>query len=396
MNIGGAHTPPLAPASAFRPVAPLFQEHFMTRPRSRSAARGFTLVELLVVIAIIGVLVALLLPAVQAAREAARRMNCQNNAKNIALACLNYESAKGELPPGMVNLPKLSGGHQNGPGFQLLVLPYVEQGAIDGQLSAQIRQRQNENPDNPFDSYEMAQLFKGPMSLYGCPSDDDLSAQLAEEKAAGYQGGSYAGVMGSYYTRKAKLTGNPNPTCDPSNRGGADDCAITGNHSGAVNFDGLLIQHTPVKIKSATDGMSNTLMIGERWYQLRAWTVGGYWTSNPDNPMDSANKPKIPLGPSAGSYIFSCKNVDSRYPINADINVVGCQSTHVAGEHRPQNAPCTNVSMAVNNSMWGSFHPTGANFAFGDGSCQFLSETISMDAFMAMASRNGDDIVTTN
>src|SRR3954464_5141751 len=101
--------------------------------------RGFTLVELLVVIAIIGILVALLLPAIQAAREAARRAQCQANIHNVALAVLNYESAKKILPEGMTFDPTGvtavhgiggSGIIHMGPNWIIKILPYLEDQAV--------------------------------------------------------------------------------------------------------------------------------------------------------------------------------------------------------------------------------------------------------------------------
>lgn len=70
-----------------------------SRPRSRRAAPGFTLIEILVVVAIIALLVAILLPSLLQARYLTYRTVCFNNLNQLGTAMVSYALENRELLP---------------------------------------------------------------------------------------------------------------------------------------------------------------------------------------------------------------------------------------------------------------------------------------------------------
>ena len=221
--------------------------------------RAFTLVELLVVITIIGILIALILPAVQAAREAARMMQCQNNLKQIGLACLAHEQSQGYLPTAGWGY-KFAGDPTRGfderqPGGWLYnILPYLELSNLhdlgaDGNQAA------------------MAACLATPIATYNCPSrraaiafTSDFSFCNVSPSPTVCGRSDYAGSGGDH------LGSDPCGGTGPSSlaQGDAMTASQWANYPGTSDT-GVFYVRCRTCMASISDGTSNTYLAGEKF-----------------------------------------------------------------------------------------------------------------------------------
>ncbi|MDO4576052.1 MAG: DUF1559 domain-containing protein [Planctomycetia bacterium] len=300
---------------------------------------AFTLVELLVVIAIIGMLVGLLLPAVQQAREAARRMSCSNNMRQIGLACHTYAAGHNEkLPPGSDKINDGNGRFS----FLAYILPNVEQLALYQQIDFQATGTAAWNYMS-----SQSEIAATLIPTYVCPSfgENPVSTKASHEFGAL---STYNGNAGAI--RKAS-------------EGRTETVLVRKCVVGDVPHNGLFDWGVEdIRFASVRDGLSNTLMLGEipapkirecvslntYPYYARCWICGSY---------NSNTQP------------FYCAKVCEN-PIN-----------------RPENK-----ANRMNHQSFGSQHPGGCNFAFGDGSVHFVTEGIDFTLYRDLATRNGGEV----
>ena len=359
--------------------------------RARTPVRGFTLIELLVVISIIAVLIALLLPAVQSAREAARRAQCVNNLKQIGIALFNYEGANGVFPPGYIdaqnnpnNTPDLDMG--SGWGWAAQSLSFMEQRSLSNAINFSLAIRSPSSSTAVLTS----------LNVFQCPSDGNQQPCILYDSTfstpiATVGHSNYAAVSG-WEECFMNATGNPQPfylnTSDPADAGQGDPTDGIAGLGVACGFGqagiGMFWRNSNTRIADITDGLSNTLAVGERCsaHSPTTWTGA---VTGARCPAWMATSPWTTpyTAPSA------CFDTGNGTPYdNADFDEALCLG-HGNFTHKPNS----------DNPFWDpdvfwSFHPGGCNFLFGDGSVRFLKTGINPRSYQYLMTRGGGEVIS--
>ena len=308
----------------------------MNSRRSLLRCRGFTLIELLVVIAIIAILIALLLPAVQQAREAARRSACKNNLKQLALGLHNYESTHGLLPPGYLHKFGQTGADQlaNHMGFAwgCMILPQIEQANLYAQFNFNVPIFDNIN----LTAREMH------LSVFLCPTDP-------------FSGGGFV---------------DRDPDSSPPERYGAASYAANwGPSTAAVNLDdtplqsiGVFYRNSKTRFRDITDGLSNTLALGER-------------TNGP-----------IPGGTLADGHSYFETAWSAATRDRDDIEDDHGHMVLFETQYRPNQKDTDDKGISAP-------HVGIGQFAMCDGSVRPISENIDAGVYNALGTRSGGEVI---
>jgi prepilin-type N-terminal cleavage/methylation domain-containing protein/prepilin-type processing-associated H-X9-DG protein len=298
---------------------------------------GFTLIELLVVIAIIATLIGLLMPAVQKVREAASRIQCQNNLKQIGLALHHHHDTAGHFPAGRDPWPKPFSA-------QAHLLPFVEQDNLQNLVDF----------NQPTSTGVNLAAAAVPVKLFVCPADPGNGRVLGSV----YAGNNYVGNVGTGINAGDYVTGN-----------------------------GVFLLNSYVKFADITDGTSNTAAFSE--------LLLGYGGSG-NGPSD----PRRQFIQLPGSTLTTPANCAATASApwsgnRGDRWINGGYLSTLYNHYALPNPPIFDCINAANNyglAAARSGHSGGVNLMLCDGSVRFVSNSISLPTWQALATRSGGDI----
>ncbi len=311
--------------------------------------RGFTLIELLVVIAIIGILVGLLLPAVQSARESARRTQCLNNMRQLGLALHGFNSARDVFPA--------SGWTQAGIGnpagkfvsWRPLILPYIEAANLSDLYDTKL---------NWWEGFNLSNAATYEVGTFRCPSTPSA--------------GSVLNIIAKPPRPALTLISPLGPT---------DYEAIMGVQPSAINPHlavpkynsnnrySVLHRNSRVRSSDIRDGTSMTIMV-----------------------VECAGRPDVYRKRTLNSSLSNDQGIgwaDSEGPFSLD-------GSNADGsiEGGGPGSQCTQVMNARNDNEPYSFHNGGAQMLYADGHVDFVNESIGIQEFAALCTRNAGEVVT--
>ncbi|MCP4195214.1 MAG: DUF1559 domain-containing protein [Planctomycetaceae bacterium] len=382
----------------------------MSIDRRNKPSLAFTFIELLFVVSFLGILIALLLPAINSAREATRRIRCVNRLRQISMGIANYESAHARFPagrllPDWIHQGRVQHAYTNynrvdqraaqgeWTGFRsvhIWILPYLESNEIyqmiDLERPSALRMSQAGQPYNiNYDAYATAE------NMFICPSDP-YTVRIISENNYRYNFGGSTPYGGAYSTSRQ-----------------ASHDATVGGHS-ILGNGAFTAGKRGMSSRKILDGLSKTAFFSER-------TKGSGVKAATKMPTasDIVTMPGREDRPVSREAIFRrCKNYrprSSRFNFTSAgrwlpgsdysngwpfAGYAGTMYNHVA----PPNwtgqdcgnwsaIPDTPGEHAIVSAR--SHHSGTVNVSFGDAHVASIDDTIDLDIWRAIGTRNGKE-----
>jgi prepilin-type processing-associated H-X9-DG protein len=304
---------------------------------------AFTLIEAVVVLSILLIIAAVTIPAVMRARESARHAQCLNNLKSVAIAINSHLDQKNYYPR-----------EENAYSAFVFLLPFLEQEPLFNSFNlAKPRQIAHGPSDVNYTAYTTR------VATFVCPSDNPSITALGPC--------SYGGNLGWGVGKYRRPDNGPfaSSLLDPKIR------------------DALI-----------RDGLSNTVAVSEFCGTQGRLTprdrhavfqIGSYGRSQFDSMISDCSAVNISEQPITPAFRGMCWAFDGTHNSSYDHDM-------------PPNRPACSCTGGGISGAWtaSSNHSGGVNCAHLDGHVSFVQGTVSIQAWRALGTISGGEIIPSN